>query len=173
MDLGFWITVALFLVPAYVANSTAMVFGGKTRLDFGKNFYDGQPVFGSGKTWKGTTIGLALGFFAVIVTYALFYNELPSFLFNENYLLYGFLVALGAIVGDIVGSFLKRRFLVKQGSPALILDQLDFIVGAYVFTLPLMVPTAQEVVVVAVFTVATHVASNYIAFKLGVKKVPW
>ncbi len=171
MEALFWIHAALFIIPAYAANSTAMLLGGKTRLDFGRNFFDGQPILGKGKTVKGTAGGIAFGALATAAVFALFSAELQQF--NPNYLAFGILAGTGAVFGDIAASFLKRRFMIRSGSPALILDQLDFVTGAYLFTIPLLAPSPAQVIFVAVFTVAVHMATNYIAFRLGLKKVPW
>ena len=35
------IKLLIYLAPMYFANSSAMLFGGKTPLDFGKKFSDG------------------------------------------------------------------------------------------------------------------------------------
>ncbi|GAH22107.1 unnamed protein product, partial [marine sediment metagenome] len=36
------------------------------------------------------------------------------------------LASYGAVIGDLAGSFLKRRFDIKSGAPFWIVDQLDF-----------------------------------------------
>src|SRR5437867_4461168 len=55
--LAFW-----FLLPAYVANPMAVVFGGGTPMDFGRSMRDGRRVLGDGKTWRGFAGGIASGF---------------------------------------------------------------------------------------------------------------
>ena len=47
MFTGLW----LFL-PAMVPNSAAVIFGGKTKIDFGKS-WRGKRIFGDGKSWRG------------------------------------------------------------------------------------------------------------------------
>ena len=171
----FWLRVALFLIPAYAANASAMLFGmilkSKTPLDLGIILPDKQPLLGKGKTWKGTASGIIVGTIAAGIIYALFPSETRAI--AENYLIAGFLISLGAILGDMLGSFIKRRLLIKPGSPSPILDQLDFIAGGYLLLSIVYIPLAEELVFVAVFTVITHIATNYLAFKLGLKKVPW
>ena len=56
-----WIVIALSIIPLYLANATAMLFGGKTPLDLNKQFLDSRPIFGKGKTFKGTFIGIFIG----------------------------------------------------------------------------------------------------------------
>ncbi|MDO8647465.1 MAG: CDP-2,3-bis-(O-geranylgeranyl)-sn-glycerol synthase [Candidatus Diapherotrites archaeon] len=172
-----WWDIALFLAPAYVANAGAMLFGmvlkSKTPLDFGIQFIDRQPLLGKGKTWKGTFFGIFAGTIVAFALMVLFPKQ--AFDFYPNYLLAGFLISAGAIFGDLAGSFVKRRLLIKSGSPTPILDQLDFIVGAYVllaiFYWPW--PSYDDFFFVCIFTIITHISTNYFAFKLGLKKVPW
>src|SRR2546427_1069996 len=52
--LAFW-----FLLPAYVANPMAVVFGGGTPMDFGRTLRDGRRLLGDGKTWRGVMGGAA------------------------------------------------------------------------------------------------------------------
>lgn len=169
------INAALFIIPAYIANASAMVVGmllkSKTPLDFGITLPDGQPLFGKGKTWKGTISGIIAGTLAAGIVFFLFPQETTAV--SNNYIIAGFLIALGAILGDIAGSFIKRRLTIKSGSPTPILDQLDFIVGGYLLLSLIYLPSGEEFIFVCVFTVITHIATNYLAFRLKLKKVPW
>src|SRR2546422_10291580 len=56
MGLAFW-----FLLPAYVANPMAVVFGGGVPMDFGRVLRDGRRVLGDGKTWRGVAGGAPAG----------------------------------------------------------------------------------------------------------------
>ena len=53
-------------------------------------------------------------------------------------ILIGFLLGFGALLGDALGSFLKRRLGIGRGKPAPILDQLDFIIVALILVLILI-----------------------------------
>ncbi|MBR2092920.1 MAG: CDP-archaeol synthase, partial [Candidatus Methanomethylophilaceae archaeon] len=59
MITGLW----LFL-PAMLPNSAAVLFGGGTKMDFGKS-WKGKRIFGDGKSWRGffggAFSGIALG----------------------------------------------------------------------------------------------------------------
>ena len=116
--------IILILIPLYISNSTAMLFGGKTPIDFNAKFVDKKPLFGKGKTIKGTIFGMLAGIIAVLIVNYYFQGDVPII---ENYLYYGVLLAVGAILGDLIGSFIKRRISVERGKPVFLLDQLDFI----------------------------------------------
>jgi CDP-2,3-bis-(O-geranylgeranyl)-sn-glycerol synthase len=88
-------------------------------------------------------------------------------------------LALGAMVGDITASFLKRRTGRQRGAPFPGVDQLDFVVGALALTL-LAAPgwffdvfSLDVLAVVVVVTPVLHVGTNGIAYLIGVKDEPY
>jgi len=167
-----------FILPAYIANAFPVIFGGGLAIDLGKKLPDGKPIFGSHKTVRGFIAGLIAGILTSICqTFVLQYNVPPSdfvlpFQFN---VLIGSMIGLGALVGDLIHSFIKRRMGLVEGSPLPVADQLDFVVGAILFSLPVSVPRLPllTVVLVIVITPPTHLLANFIAYMLGVKKTPW
>ena len=50
---AFW-----FMLPAYVANPTAVVFGGGRPIDAGRVLRDGRRFLGDGKTWFSHVVTL-------------------------------------------------------------------------------------------------------------------
>ncbi|HLC92815.1 MAG TPA: CDP-2,3-bis-(O-geranylgeranyl)-sn-glycerol synthase [archaeon] len=171
MVMDFLAGVILYLAPMYFANSSAMLLGGKTPLDLGKKFPDGRPIFGKGKTFKGFFFGTLIGTLAAFVINLLFEAQVASLL--PDYMLLGFLLSLGAILGDMAGSFLKRRIGMAPGKPAFFLDQLDFVAGGILLGLPVYVPGIAQIAVMAAVTLVVHRLSNYFAYKINLKKVPW
>lgn len=165
------IRILLYLLPMYIANSSAMLFGFGRRLDAGKNFTDGRALLGKGKTISGTCAGIFFGTLTAFTIYIIF-PEVNSAI-SANYIVFGFLLSLGAIFGDIAESFLKRRIGRESGAALPILDQLDFAIGGIVFTLALYVPGAIEIAAILGITLIIHVALNGAAYLIGVKKVPW
>ena len=85
----------------------------------------------------------------------------------------GFVLGMGAMLGDAAASFAKRRLGIGRGRPAPVLDQDDFVVGA-LLAASLIVSTRPEWwVILLVLTPLFHLAANVIGFLLGVKKQPW
>ena len=107
------IKMALLVAPLYITNSSAMLFGGRTPLDFGRKFFDQKPLLGKGKTIKGTLLGFVAGMLAIIII-DYFLHDFTVIL-TSDYLWYGFLVCAGAILGDLAESFIKRRLNLKPG----------------------------------------------------------
>lgn len=166
-----WIYLFFTALPLYVANSSAMLFGGKTPIDGNKNWGDGRPIFGKGKTWKGTGMGIIIGTFTgLILNY--FFPALTTIVSSE-YVAYAFLLSIGGLVGDIAGSFIKRRMNIARGESAQILDQLDFVVGGVVFSIAISKPDWTGLILLVMITPFMHLAFNRLAYMLGIKNVPW
>jgi CDP-2,3-bis-(O-geranylgeranyl)-sn-glycerol synthase len=168
--------IILFILPAYVANAAPVLFGGGLPVDFGRKFLDGERILGDGKTWRGLLAGLSFGSITGILEHLLCScSMLPSNL-CLNFLPLGFVLSLGAMLGDLVGSFIKRRMKIKRGQPSLILDQLTFLLFALLLSfsfLPENFITLEVVIFLVVLTYFLHVLTNLIANRLGLKSVPW
>ena len=127
----------------------------------------------------GGAAGVGAGFaLAVLLNGAVTQGYAPGFLPTFE-LRAGFALALGAILGDMGASFLKRRTGRKRGAPFPGVDQLDFVVGAFVVT-ALLAPewffaefTVEVIVAVLILTPLLHVTTNLIAYRLGLKDEPW
>jgi CDP-2,3-bis-(O-geranylgeranyl)-sn-glycerol synthase len=152
-----------FMFPAYCANAVPVIAGGGTPLDFGRKFLDGKPIFGKNKTFQGFVFGLVVGTL-VGLSESMFFGY-PIF--------FGLLLSLGALFGDLAGAFLKRRLGIPPGGLLPIIDQVDFVVGALLFSLPLQILYLNLGIVVLVITPPIHLLTNYIAYKLGLKNNPW
>jgi CDP-2,3-bis-(O-geranylgeranyl)-sn-glycerol synthase len=79
-------------------------------IDFKTNFLDGRPIFGTSKTWRGLLAALV---FTSFFSYLLSYSAIV-----------GAYIALAAMVGDLISSFIKRRLKKASSSQVLLLDQI-------------------------------------------------
>jgi|Deesub1362A_J573_1020465.scaffolds.fasta_scaffold09779_3 CDP-2,3-bis-(O-geranylgeranyl)-sn-glycerol synthase len=147
-----------FFLPAYVANTLPGIFGGGTPLDFGKIFVDGRRLLGDGVTIRGTLVGVAGG-------------SLVGALQGD--LLLGFALSFGALAGDAVSSFLKRRMGFERGAPVPLLDQLNFVVGALVLASLFTEIPRDYVIILFVITPFGHLTVNRLGYHLKIKDVPW
>ena len=168
------------MLPAYVPNNAAVLAGGGRPIDAGRT-WGGRRVLGDGKTWRGTAVGTLFGAgLAALLNLLrpdaadLLGASLPSFTAVTALTL-----ALGAMLGDILASFLKRRTGRQRGAPFPGVDQLDFVVVALALTL-LAAPgwfgevfTLPVLAVVLVVTPVLHVGTNAIAYVIGVKDEPY
>jgi CDP-2,3-bis-(O-geranylgeranyl)-sn-glycerol synthase len=175
MDIATLIVEALiFIFPAYCANAAPVIAGGGQPMDFGKNFFDGKRVFGENKTFRGFFFGLAIGILVGIAESFVFRYPFPfSALFTV-------LSPLGALCGDLAGAFLKRRLGIAPGDLLPIIDQVDFVIGALLFSLPLAIAYRELAmaywelaIAVLIITPPVHLLTNFLAYKLKLKKNPW
>lgn len=175
-----FVTILYFLIPAYLANSGGLIFGGGTPVDFGKFDSKGIRWIGDGVTWRGLIGGTLLGTLAGAIQ-GYFGGDL-MLMFGEyittpiavgvlNGIIIGFLLGFGALVGDALGSFLKRRIGIGRGKPAPILDQIDFLVVALLFVSFVVKLDFGFVVIAIVLTIIIHLIANTGAYLLGIKDV--
>jgi len=155
-----------FIFPAYCANGTPVLAGGGTKMDFGRNFVDGKRIFGNNKTFRGFFFGWGVGFGVGIL-------EGLVFGFQNYPVLFAVLIPLGALLGDLTGAFIKRRIGIKPGGLLPIVDQIDFVVGAVVFSLPLALISWEVAATVLLITPPIHLFTNFLAYKMKLKKNPW
>jgi CDP-2,3-bis-(O-geranylgeranyl)-sn-glycerol synthase len=160
------ITALKFIFPAYCANAAPVLGKGKKPIDQGKNLWDGKRIFGANKTYRGFAVGWAIGILVGTVEGAVFG-------FNNYTVAFAVLTPLGALLGDLAGAFLKRRLNIAPGGLLPIVDEIDFVVGALVFALPLMPLTWELAVTVLLITPPIHLFTNFLAYKLKLKKHPW
>lgn len=179
---AFWL-----MLPAYFANSSAVIFGGGTPIDFGRNMPDGRRILGDGKTFKGligaTCLGTAVGLVQIMGgTYisSIFSSiSLSAYVFPQMIIVAAFVLAVGTLFGDMAASFLKRRINIERGAQFPVIDQLDFVAGAWLFAYVLAHDwfisnfSLPVMVAVIIITPLLHIATNILAYKLGLKDVPW
>ena len=167
------------MLPAYFANM-APVMVKKIDLfafpvDFDKKL-NNKPILGKNKTFRGLIFGVI---FAIAISYFQFslYNveffKNISFIDYQNWLLFGFLIGLGALTGDLVKSFFKRRLGIEPGKKFVPFDQTDFVVGALVFIMPIFGLTLKIFFISLLLSFVLHIIVNHIAFYLKIRNEKW
>lgn len=159
------VNAIIFILPAYCANATPVIAGGGFPIDFGRKFVDGKPIFGKNKTFRGFFVGLFIGTSVGL---------LESAIFNYS-IFFGLLLSLGALFGDLAGAFVKRRLGISPGNLLPIVDQVDFVAGALVFSLLLSSPALSWglALTILLITPPIHLVTNFVAYRLGLKRNPW
>ncbi len=182
------ISEAVWIIfPAYIANSSAVIFGHGQPVDLGGKYHDGRPIFGDGKTWfgllGGSLAGIAFGFGQIVCVGFRYPIHHWGYGPAPNAYLIAILIPVGALLGDILGSFIKRRLGKARGEHMRFLDIYDLIIGVFIllliFELPWFYHTFLDgirvigLVFILVLTPILHRLTNLIGFKLGKKKEPW
>ena len=169
-----------FILPAYFSNGAGLVFGGGMPVDFGKSDKNGVRWIGDGVTWKGliggTLIGIITGIIQGWVAPYILSNfgqfiTTPIITNVSEGIRIGFLLGFGALLGDALGSFLKRRIGIGRGQPAPILDQLDFLIVALILVSFVVKLDWLFIILAIVLTLIIHLLANTIAYLLGLKDV--
>lgn len=173
-------TTLYFILPAYFSNGGALAFGGGTPVDFGKSDSKGNRWVGDGVTWRGIVAGTLIGmitgavqgyFGPIIISEIGQYIITPIVTNVSNGILIGFLLGFGALLGDALGSFLKRRIGIGRGKPAPILDQLDFLIFALILVSFVVELNWLFIIIAIVLTLIIHLIANTGAYLLGLKDV--
>lgn len=164
--------VLLFFIPAGVGNMAPVlavrlpllnalaqpIDGGKT--------WRGVRIFGDHKTYRGYVSGIALGALS-----ALCLHDLG--IFGDTHAttaLMGAVLGFGALAGDSIKSFFKRRAQVPSGKAWFPFDQLDYIIGGLICIAPWQVFSAAQIGVITVTYFCLHILSTNLGFLLGLKK---
>ncbi len=126
-DLNFIYFSFLILVSPMIANMTPTLLGKKYW-----NTPISEPIFGKNKTWRGflgaIIVGTLVFVMLVKINLIIFTGDLNMTIFV------GFLFAFGAISGDLVKSFFKRKMNIKEGESWAPWDQIDYVLGAIILT---------------------------------------
>ena len=194
MDLESYTTIESFFIvlwimmPAYLANTIAVLTGGKYPIDQGKIHSDGNRILGDGKTWSGlvggTLGGVFIGFLQVNLgeglIEALSGSQDVDF-WGENSIIVFFLLSFGALFGDMTASFIKRRSQLKRGDKSPLLDMFDFIgmalllsfIFANEWLMSWILDGYVPLLTLLIATPILHRGVNIIGFKIGIKNEPW
>jgi len=189
----------LILVPAFATNGM-MVIAGKIKnikrfpIDNGKTFKDGERIFGDGKSWNGFIGGWISGFLISAAICWFFFQKIAEaemysgFKFIDQAYITNFIsaavnpttywlsqcfIALGSPIGDLIGSFFKRRKKVKRGEVALGLDQVDFVIVSSLIACIWYPYTWYFWIFVLLITPILTALANWVGYLIGKKDVPW
>jgi CDP-2,3-bis-(O-geranylgeranyl)-sn-glycerol synthase len=171
-----------FMLPAYCANM-APVFASKiwgkkfnTPLDFGYK-YEGKELLGKNKTWRGLIsaiiVGIAIVYLQGYLQQFVFFKRLSIINYEAiDAIVYGFLFGFGVILADAVKSYFKRRKDIKPGDKWFPWDQLDYL-GGLILILFVYLPPWYIFLLCFIISPFLPLVSNWIGYKLKLKKVAW
>jgi hypothetical protein len=159
------VAVIQLLLLVLIANGAPVIarhlFGRRwgRAVDGGRLFVDGRPWLGPSKTIRGIVAALLCTSVAAVLV------GLSAFI--------GLQVAAGAMLGDLLSSFTKRRLGIASSDMALGLDQIpEVLVPALLVGAQLGVTPAGMAGVVAAFVVLELVLSR-ILFALNIRRRPF
>ena len=199
------ITVLWIYLPGFLVNTFAMMWGkwlpktgyGPWPIDGGRIHKDGNRILGDGKTWNGLIGGsLTSGLLCILMNILANDSELPFISLTHadgwymiagatmGAMIVGTLLGFTSLLGDLSGSFIKRRRGMKRegdvSSKAPLLDTLPFAVSVFVFGLILFPGTLHSetslipgMIFIVIITPILHRSFNLIGYWIGWKDVPY
>lgn len=184
--MGDLLTLALMaawlMLPAYAAN-IAPVLAARWKIgeplafpvDLGAKL-GGKPVLGPHKTFRGFAVGIIAAFLVVLLQARLqgvpFFDGISLFYYpGENPGVLALALGGGALVGDAVKSFFKRRAGVPSGKDWPFFDQVDFVLGALFFLSFVTRPPFGIVIMALAVSPLLHLLVDAIGRKTGIKRV--
>jgi CDP-2,3-bis-(O-geranylgeranyl)-sn-glycerol synthase len=155
------------MAPAYLANMAPPF----VRYWKGWNRPIHEPTLGSHKTVVGFLAGVATGIAAAGMQAWIGWGG--ALLDHDRWLLLGFLLGFGALAGDALKSFVKRRRRLPPGTRWVPWDQLDFVLGALLFVAAWADLGVADVAAILAVSFVGDLAVNRVAYWLGIKQAPW
>ncbi|MFN3301915.1 MAG: CDP-archaeol synthase [Patescibacteria group bacterium] len=164
--------VIWFFLPAYAANIAASIFKFKF-LDFPIS----KKIFGSHKTYAGFFSGTIFAIFIVLIQKIFFnlsfFQKISYLNYSKNFLLIGFLLGFGALFGDLIKSFFKRRLKIQPGQRWIPFDQIDYTLGALLFISFIWLPSLEFIFISIILNFFLHIFINHLGFWLALRKSKW
>jgi len=168
------------MMPAYFANMAPVIVKNLFKflaipIDLNKKI-NNKPMFGKNKTFRGLIFGvlfaIVIGFVQFILYRFDFFKNI-SFFDYSNWLIFGFLMGFGAIFGDLIESFFKRRLNIKPGQSFVPWDQLDFVIGALISVYFVFRFDFKILITACLISFLSHVIINHMSFYLKFRDTKW
>lgn len=159
--------VLYLMAPAYAANMAPPFL----RFWHGWNPPLQRHLFGAHKTVLGFAAGVAAGLAAAWLQARIGWAH--ARIAPADWAATGLALGFGAMAGDTLKSFCKRRTGRAPGTPWPPFDQLDFVAGALLLVAPWVDLRADEVALVLGLSFLGDLLVNRLAFRLGIKDTPW
>jgi CDP-2,3-bis-(O-geranylgeranyl)-sn-glycerol synthase len=169
-----YIAAILFFLPAGVSNMSPVLANRlpiikkwETPVDFGRT-WRGKRLLGNNKRWRGVICGTILGGLTAVVVSKLNANTVVTIAPFWA----GAILGFGALAGDAVESFFKRRVGVTPGNSWFPFDQTDYIVGGLIAIYPFVQLPGWVITTVFVVYFGLHLLVAYFGYLLGLKDKP-
>ncbi len=161
-----------FFLPAYLANMAPVLFKWLPFLE--------KPVhknkFGHHKTWRGLITATLIGglvFYLQKLAYVSGFTKLAIIDYSGFTILLGFLLGFGAIFGDLVESYYKRKLGIKPGESWKVWDQTDFVIGGILFSFFVYIPPVSVIVLLLTISPLLHITVNHLSYWLRIRDSKW
>ena len=142
--------VLLLIVVANAAPViAALIFSnhGTLAIDFGKKLKDQQYIFGVTKTWRGLLSSILI-------------TSLTAMVLGFSYIT-GVYIAVFSMLGDLLSSFIKRRFKKNSSTRIIFLDQIpESLLPVIFMTQLIMLNLMQAIAIIISFIIIELILST-------------
>ncbi len=168
--LWFFLPAGIANMAPVIANKIPLLNRWNLPLDFGVSIGD-KRILGDNKTWRGLVFGVVC---AGLFSLGQFFIYSPLTETVGSAIIFGVLLGAGALLGDAVASFFKRRLNIPSGTAWIPFDQTDYIIGGLIVVLPVAIDILAVTAVLSIIVVYTglHFLVSYIGYLLGLKQRP-
>jgi CDP-2,3-bis-(O-geranylgeranyl)-sn-glycerol synthase len=156
-----------FMAPAYVANMVPPF----AKYWKGWNAPISRRWLGSNKTVMGFLTAVCGAVATTFVQSRLDWSG--GIVDYDRWFSLGVLFGVGAMLGDMAKSFVKRRVGIPPGQSWFPFDQTDFVLGALLFTGWCARLSAGDIVLILAMSIVGHIAANHVGYWLGVRPARW
>ena len=170
------ISAVYFMIPAYCANMTPVLVRKVPFLNYPVDFnrlIKGKPIFGKNKTFRGFFFGMIVSTLIAYLQYIIPYKPQIIYLDYSVWPIIGILMGFGALFGDLIESFIKRRLSLSPGRRFVPWDQTDFVIGALLLISFISIPPISLIITCLLLSFVLHIAVNHIAYFAGIRKGKW
>jgi len=157
------ISLELF-VMLVLANGAPVVAAGLLKgiwsapVDGGRLWKDGRPILGKSKTWRGVVSGaLACGLFSLITGLGF---------------IFGFMFGVFGLIGDMLSSFVKRRWGLASSARALGLDQIPESLLPMLLAMWWLPVSGWVVIGVVVLFTLSNIFASPLLYRIGIRRQP-
>jgi hypothetical protein len=186
MNFLYILSCIYFFIPAFTANAipplanTFNILNSLNKPIDGGREIRGVPILGSHKTWRGAILEiisctLLTQIFIYINNYynLNIYNNIGFNVHLMNSWLFGILLSIGIVFGDIFFAFVKRRLKLRPGTAFIPFDQTNYVIGAFIFIQPFLNLPLRFWLTLFLLTLFVHILFNRIGYNLGLHKAKW
>ena len=179
------LTALYYTSPGMISNTAPIfvrdIFNWMAKpIDFGYKI-GGKPIFGSHKTFRGYFFAIITAIIIVyiqkLIYHISFFNKISYIDYTKlnvfGILILGFLFGFGAMLGDSIKSFIKRRINIRPGGRFFPWDQIDYVIGIILLTYFFQPMTWQMITVILIFGPALSLLTTRIGYHIGLRKEKW
>lgn len=149
----------------------------QTPIDFGHHFR-GKRIFGDHKTIRGlvagTLMGALIGWLYILIGGSSdWFMQEVNLIQDINLIFFGAATGFSALAGDAIASFFKRQVKIAPGRPWVPFDQIDYILGAYLFIGFNLDLDWQVYLIGLLMYTLLHPCFSYLGYLLRLKQDPF